>query len=187
MARSSLTGATVLSGAGGGLMTSLGQKTSPYDLPSVVRLAIADPFLGDFWLHPAVSLLQGYLEEADPVNYGRHIAIQPLSGSAAKHILHVIGVDDTYTPNDTSRHLARRMSVSFVAPAGFVGSAETVTPPVAGNRASGTLTVVATVHEPETASDGHFVLFEVDGAADRVAAFVSDFLADPSSAPTVEP
>jgi predicted esterase len=187
MARSSLTGAVVLSGAGGGLMTSLGQKRSPYDLPSVVRLAIADPFLGEFWIHPTISLLQGYLEDADPVNYGRHIAVEPLTGSAAKHSLHVIGVDDTYTPNDTSRHLARRMSASFVAPVGFVASAETVSPPVAGNRASGTLTVVATVHEPEAANDGHFVLFEVAGAADRVAAFVSDFLADPASAPTVVP
>ena len=189
MARAPTVGVTALSGAGGGLLATLGGKTSPYHLPTLVKLVLADPAVGETWMHPALSLIQGYLEDADPVNYGSHVTVAPLPGSVAKHALVVIGIDDTFTPNPTSRHLARRMRAQFVDDdeTAFVGPGETAEPPVAGNRASGTLTVAATVHQPATGRDGHFVLFDLAKAAERVETFFAEFFADDTAPPTVVP
>ncbi len=201
MARAAGTGAAVFSGAGGGLLTTLGAKTSPYDLPTILKLVLADRTIGDPWTHPALSLIQGYLEEADPVNYGRHLASAPLAGSVGKHVLVVAGVGDTYTPNETTRNLARRLSapsagISFALKGGqglYIDDGGTgfgtplATPPVQGNflDRGADRTLAVSVHAPPAGSDGHFVLFDVDKAGARAAAFLGDYLADPTAVPTV--
>ena len=101
-ARAPVSAPVVLSGTGGGLRDTLVTKTSPYRLKALLQIALADPQLDDGRYHPVISLMQGYLEDADPASYGRGVTVAPLAGSQAKHVLLVIGLADTYTPNTTS-------------------------------------------------------------------------------------
>ena len=100
-------GAVGLSGAGGGFDQTLLHKTSPFDFPTIIRVLLADPELRDARMHPALSLIQGFLDDVDPINFGQYIWEQPID--SGKHVLHLIGVDDTFTPNRTSVALARTM------------------------------------------------------------------------------
>ncbi|MEE8409039.1 MAG: hypothetical protein V3T05_05500 [Myxococcota bacterium] len=210
MARSSNIKTTIFSGVGGGLIDTLMLKTKPYDLPTIIRFVLADPRINDGRINPALNMIQGYLEDVDPVNYGRHVTVDPLTFSQTKHVLHVIGVGDSYTPNGTSITLARRLAPSVsmrsfppVAPdtepqfAIFIdddgsglgspvfGSAYL---PVSNNfrgPADEEMTVVVTIHEPPADTDGHFVLFDVPKVLERTVEFFATWTADTAQAPTV--
>ena len=177
--------ATVLSGMGGGLIESLLGKTEPFPILSVVQTVIADPTLdaetGRF--HPVMNVLQGYLEEVDPINLATHLSSEPLLGASPKHLLHVIGVDDQYTPNAVSTAYADRVGVDYVGPDdnGLIDAGVLVDPPVSENVDS--RTQVSTVHPPADDRDGHFVLFDVDAADRRMQQFFGTWFVD--GAPTV--
>lgn len=203
MARSSRFKTLVLSGAGGGLVDSLMLKTSPYDLPSIMRIVLADPSLQEGRTHPALNLIQGYLEDADPVNYGRHVTVEPLAGSVAKNVLQVIGFGDTFTPNETATTLAERLvdrgdiyvddDDTGLDPRDPTGSpnADTFAAgdlPIAGNLVgpgSEPITGAATVHAPPAGKDGHFVLFDTAKAGQRAAEFFATWAADTGQPPSV--
>jgi len=72
----------VLSGTGGVAYLSMLHKTAPFDLAATVESLVADGPLDRF--HPVVSLIQTWLERADPVNYGRLLTSEPLAGIASK-------------------------------------------------------------------------------------------------------
>jgi predicted esterase len=212
--------AAVFSGAGGGLLDALAGKTSPFSMSTVVRLVLADPTIGDFRVNPALSLIQGYLEDADPINFGRMVTIEPAAVPSpnpatpvAKHMLHIVGVGDTYTPNRTSKSLALRWtpsdpthSVSGIyidgCTNGFLSTDEcanptglVATPPVGANFRGynhEALTALVSAHKPaENAQgdplyDGHFVLFDKTGKAlARAVAFLTGWLGDTGVPPTV--
>lgn len=178
----------VLSGGGGRLLDSFNDKTSPYPMLAVLRLVLADPYLEDARIHPVLSLVQGYMEEADPINYARLLNRAPPSGLSAKHVLSFIGVGDTYTPNSTAMSLARRMETGFIdAPTDrLTRSSDTeVTPPVRKNKTD--TTAVTSIHAPASGAEGHFVLFDVAAAQARMAQFFGSWLADSEEVPTVVP
>jgi len=195
-------GAAVFSGAGGGLLDSLADKTTPYLMANIVRLLLADPSASDFRVHPALSLIQGYLDDIEPTNYGRQVTVAPLPGSVAKNLLQIVGLGDTYAPNRTAKNLAYRWAPEdrdrlnlgiYVGGTGtdFLGATDPVaTPPVKENfngPSNIARTVVVSVHAPSPGNDGHFVLFDDPVAERRAVAFLSDFLADPTTPPTVIP
>ncbi|MBI5511925.1 MAG: hypothetical protein HY903_24475 [Deltaproteobacteria bacterium] len=206
MAKEPKVGATVFSGAGGGLLDALAHKTSPYPMAAIVRMVLADPGLEDFRAHPALSLIQGYLDDVDAINFGRKITLEPAAGGNAKHLLHLVGIGDTYTPNQTAAALALRWAPgerqrytcggSNQACGIYVGGAGTdfdnprATPPLTANfsgAANVALTVAVSVHQPAAGSDGHFVLFDDAKAQERAVAFLAAWLDTPAIPPTVVP
>ncbi|MEZ4269891.1 MAG: alpha/beta hydrolase [Myxococcota bacterium] len=186
MARSGGVTTAVLSGTGGGFIDTLTLKTSPFDLPTLLKVALSDPSLDDARFHPATNLLQMYIEEADPINFAQHISRTPLAGSVSKNILHLIGVDDTYTPNTTSLSFARRLRVGFRDDqlSGLIAPGD-IAPPGALRANVGGLTRVSTIHPPATDRDGHFVMFDIPKAQARVAEFLGSWVTDPAGIPTV--
>lgn len=170
----------VLSGGGGLLLETLDGKTSPFNLKDALRAVFSDPRIDDIPFHPLLNVLQGYFADIDPVNFAPLLAREPLDGRAGKNVLHLIGLGDTYTPNDAGLAFARGLggvyadsddtqlpapSESIAAPGDF---------PLSATEA--TRTVVTSIHAPASGEDGHFVLFEDGGKAGERAAefFASD-------------
>ena len=95
----------VLSGAGGYLLGSLLEKSRPRNISGMVKLALADPYLGT--THPLLNLMQLLFEEVDGINYGSGLFHKPASGVDPKHIFLSKGVADGYTPPGTVDALVR--------------------------------------------------------------------------------
>mgnify|MGYP000921213255 FL=1 len=95
----------VLSGHGASLLESLLSKTSP------VNIAAALPFvLGDVdesfqlpggSLHPALSLLQAWIDPADPLAHAKQMSITPPLPQTARHVFQPFGQRDTFSPGKT--------------------------------------------------------------------------------------
>ncbi len=170
----------VLSGGGGVLLDTLNDKTSPFSVKNALRAAYADPGLDDVSFHPLVNLLQGYFSDVDPASFAPLLAREPLSGRSSKHVLHLVGVGDTFTPNSAGLAFARRLGGVYAnsdgssLPAASEPRAQSGDYPL--SRTEAMRTVVTSIHVPASGRDGHFVLFE-DGAkaSERAARFlVSD-------------
>lgn len=178
----------VLSGGGAGFIDTLTRKTQPLNFSTLIKLALADPTLSDGRLHPALSLVQGYMEEADPINYGPHVARSPFTGIGAKHVLHFLGHGDTFTPNFTGVTLARRLQGGNVDTENTALLSSLLTPPVKGNvtlTGPTLFTVVSSAHEPSVGEDGHFVIFDNATAQGRLGGFFASWLVE--NVPTVFP
>lgn len=159
--------AAILSGAGGGLISSLLNKTEPVNIPQVVQGLLHDP-VDEY--HPLLSLIQGYFEDSDPVNYGRLFFREPPAGLAPKSIFQTLGIVDHYTPIPTIETLALAMGVQPAGPElqTIDGLAFTATQwgtaPITGNVAGGQATGVLLEYTAPSGSDGHFVVFDVPDA-----------------------
>lgn len=76
--------------------------------------------------------------------------------------------------------------IDTAPPSGLPDLTETITPPVRGNESTPSeLTRAATIHDPPAGEDGHFVLFDVPLAMDRVAEYFVSWVTDPANVPTV--
>jgi pimeloyl-ACP methyl ester carboxylesterase len=189
----------VFSGAGGGLIDTLSQKRSPYDLTVLLPIVFADPGLVDLSANPTKlvgrrhpvlsSVIQAYLEEADPINYAPYITVPLAARGEAKNVLHLVGVGDTYTPNDTSVAFARRMVVQYIDPNHRLIQASDPSlnnsPPIRNNL--GGHTRVTSIHEPTGSNDGHFVMFDDAVAQNRMVSFFETWQSDASNIPSVVP
>lgn len=177
----------VLSGTGAGLLEAFRFKTSPFPMLGALRMALADPALTDPVLHPVTSLMQGFLEEADPTAYARLLVREPPAGVAAKSVLHLVGVGDTFTPNEAGLALARRMGSPVYDPtsSGLAAGEPVATLPARKNVVARTL--VTSIFAPPADADGHFVAFDVDEASAQCTAFFASGALDAEALPTVEP
>ena len=159
--------AAILSGAGGGLIDSLLNKTQPVNIPQVVQALLHDP--ADQY-HPLLSLVQGYFEDTDPVNYGRLMFLEPPAGQSPKSIFQTLGIVDHYTPIPNIETLALGMRVQPAGPQlqAIDGLAFTTmqwgTAPISGNVAGGQATGVLLEYTAPPNDDGHFVVFDVPAA-----------------------
>lgn len=178
----------VLSGSGGALTWSLLSKTSPVNIPVGVQVALRDPGINDN--HPVLSLLQGYFESVDPLNYGPYLAARSLEGQTSpRHILHVMGVGDTYTPPRTQEILSTAMRAPLLGPLRAPFEGRDVTPeegPIQGNlsRDGVPYTLLGRQYEPAPGDDGHFVLFRDEEARDDLGQFLGSALTQ--DAPSVD-
>jgi len=95
----------VLSGAGGGLSTTIMQREDPLVIRDSVLTALGAPDGTQlFEMHPLIGMVQMLAETTDPINYARNW----LGGSTgdAASILLTEGLRDEQTPADTTETLA---------------------------------------------------------------------------------
>jgi predicted esterase len=159
--------AAILSGAGGDLIYSLLNKTEPVPIPKVVQGLVHDP-ADEF--HPLLSLVQTFLEDTDPINYGRHLFAEPLPGVGPKSIYQSMGLIDHYTPVPNIKALALAIGVQPIGPQ--IEPIDTLSfttqqwgqAPVSGNVAAGQATGVLLEYTAPAGDDGHFVVFDVPEA-----------------------
>ena len=206
--------AAVMSGAGGGAMYSLLEKTAPTPIRTVLELALGEP--ADQF-HPFLSLLQGLLEPADPNNYARLMIKDPPQGRAPLHLLLTEGLVDHYTPTMTTEALAVAAGVPQVGTvhqkvaAMELAGLKPEAGPVSGNLTvqgksvtGGLVQFKAPPAKPaksctadadcsgsgycgagQCLQDGHFVVFQVSAARDMVSRFFGTMARD--GTPTIQP
>jgi hypothetical protein len=181
----------VFSGQGGSVKDVLVEKHNPVDIAGVLPFVVGDVDsmgrLPQGRHHPAVELLQLYLDGADPLAYARLLALQPPAGLAARHVLQSYGVGDTYTPSPVQAsygigaalELAQHHpSVVTVEAIGALDQDDELPVPASGNLFIGGKLVSALLREyaPAAGSDGHFVVFEVAAARGDTLRFLAGSL-----------
>jgi len=177
--------AAVLSGNGASLRDALRTKTKPEDIAAALPLVLQDPAMSDPQLgpgvtlnHPVLSLLQQWIDPADPLNFAALIA-KPLTGHTGKHAFQTFGINDSYSPPVTM--------ASFAVAGGFIqvtphSSAKPVyadddvlpTPVAVGYKAAANgFTVGLRQYGAPKTSDGHFVVFDTQAANDDAVLFLT--------------
>ena len=179
--------AAVLSGNGASLRDALRTKTKPENVAGALPLVLQDPAMSDAQLgpgvttnHPVLSLLQQWIDPADPLNFAALIG-KPLAGHTGKHAFQTFGLDDSYSPPLTL--------ATFALAGGFTqvtadASAKT---PYTDDDVAARLKPVAVGYKAAAAgftlgmrqygapknSDGHFVVFDTQAANDDVVLFLT--------------
>ena len=96
-----------------GLGRALLGKTDPVDTRRLVAM-VAREEVDDF--HPLVTLLQGYLDEADPLHVARGFFREPAAGRAPRSVYVSLGLQDRYAPTSSTKALALALGVAPVNP-----------------------------------------------------------------------
>jgi hypothetical protein len=167
--------AAVLSGNGGSLLNALLTKSKPVNVRAALPIALSDPTvaggLGE--VHPVLSLLQQWIDPADPMNFARSVVRAPIPGHPAKHVFQTYGTDDTYSPPVTLDVYSIAAQLTQVAPLiSEIGLLE-ADPPLFANEGAGTITAGVRQYDPPAGSDGHFVVFDVPQANEDMVRFLS--------------
>jgi hypothetical protein len=157
-----LTGA-LLSGAGAGFAPSLIEKTDPVVIADVLKLVLQIPDdepIDTF--HPVPALLQTFVDDADPLNYGALWRRTP----GAPHLLATSGLTDTFTPPRNHAGLAGAFRLPLATPVAEpleileVLGIDAVASPVSGNLVdAGADDEVRTAALVQYPRDGHFAIF----------------------------
>ena len=190
--------AAVLSGNGASLIHALTSKTKPVNVKAALPLVLADidPFDGSLPggdMHPVLSLLQQWIDAADPVNYARAIAKVPETGHSPKHVFQTYGLGDSYSPGITMATFAIAAGLDLGAADASVTKPEDISNltekplPLAGNVKVGAVNVTLVVREygPPSGKDGHFVALDVPTATTDLARFLG--MAAQGAVPQVGP
>lgn len=153
----------VLSGTGGGLLLSLLDKRSPVDLSAGVQLVMAetDPSFELNQFHPVLSMVQWYVDGADPGSYARWWFREP-KREAPPHLFMTFGLQDSYTPPRAMHHFARALGIHIAGRVYDEGHRLFVRElPVKRNKpANDEIRVTAALQQFQpNGYDGHFVLF----------------------------
>jgi hypothetical protein len=175
----------VLSGAGGSLIDAMLHKTSPVNIAAVVPFVLSD-VASDGTLvggtnHPVLSVLQTWIDPADPLSYARLASKAPPAAIPAHHLFQPYGQGDTYAPPETERAYAIGAALGLVAHDASVATPDDIAMlPEIPTPASGNLTVNAKVvtavvrqYRAGAGKDGHFVAFDVPSARADVERFLA--------------
>ncbi len=181
-------GGAVFSGQGASLIDALLNKTSPVNIAAAVPFALQDPDgegkLAGGAHHPVLSLLQTYIDGADPLNYGALVAATPPMGVNAHSVFQPYGQLDTYSPPVVEATYALAAELAIVAhdasvskPDDIGGQSESPAP-LSGNLTSGGKKVTAALRQyaPAMGKDGHFVSFDVMSARADTERFLAGVL-----------
>ncbi len=175
----------VLSGNGASLKFALLTKTNPVNIAGALPYALQDPSLaaGDeaAEMHPVLSLLQQWIDPADPLHFAQAITRAPEMGHSAKNVFQTYGLGDTYAPPMTLREYAIAGQLDRVAsdPSATkpdaIDGAQDVAAGISGNVTVGSAKYTLGVREygPPAGDDGHFVAFDVPSANADVVRFLS--------------
>ena len=176
----------VLSGAGADLYLSMLTKTMPVDIASIVQTVIRDPNIDEN--DPILAILQMWIEQSDPANYGPYLARHPMmdpSGTgpmAPKAIFQSEGFVDSYAPPPTIEAFATSIGGNQVEPTiktidglTTLRNRPVLTAPVMDNL-DGT-SVVLLQYNAAPNDDGHFVVFDVPAAQQQSAQFLGTLAA----------
>ncbi len=180
--------AAVLSGNGASLRDALRTKRKPEDIAAALPLVLQDPAMIDPNLgpgvtinHPVLSLLQQWIDPADPLNFAALIRT-PLTGHTAKHAFQTFGIDDNYSPPVTMATFALAGGFVQVTPHSSAKPAydeeefttKSLKPVAVGYRAAANgFTLGVRQYGAPAASDGHFVVFDTQAANDDVVLFLT--------------
>ena len=166
--------------AGGSMIGhTLLDKTEPIDIPNIVRALLgfrggAEAFaIEGFTLeHPMITVLQGWIDPADPGNYAPLIAQRPRVGFAPRSVIATEGLRDGYVSPRAMEALAVALGVPIAEPVArevpgltFLG----LTPrsgAITGNLAEGRTGALL-----QFATQGHFAFFNVPAARTRASGF----------------
>ena len=180
--------AAVLSGNGASLKDSLRTKTKPVNIADGLPIVLQDPMIigqtpanrqAFLDVHPVLSLLQQWIDPADPLNYARPMTRAPIGTHTAKHVFQTYGLGDTYSPPVTLATFALAGGLAIVENAAVsapdaIGGGTPVSAPLSGNVmvAAAPFTLGVREYQPASGDDGHFVVFDVPAAnADMVRFF----------------
>jgi hypothetical protein len=174
----------VLSGNGAALLYSLLEKKSPVDIsaavPFVLQDADADGALQGKQYHPVLSLLQMWIDPADPLNFAETIGRIPPEGVTPKHVLQTYGHGDTFTPPRTLAIYAQAGRFGQAAPDVSVAEPAEISRlavsagPLEGNVSvdGEPYTLGLRQYGPPEGRDGHFVVFDLEAANADVQRFL---------------
>ena len=177
--------AVVLSGNGASLKFALLNKTQPVNVAGALPYVLQDPSLAGTGatpeMHPVLSLLQQWIDPADPLHFARAITRNPQAGHDPKNVFQTYGLGDTYAPPITLREYAISGQLDVVA----ADASATVPDDIALTKAqpagvSGNVTLATKKYTlgvreygPPAKDDGHFVAFDVPSANADVVRFLS--------------
>lgn len=179
-------GAMVLSGAGAGLVRATLDKTSPVDGRLGIGVALqefTDQGVRDIReSHPALTLLQGLFGPVDPLDHAQRVLATPPAPNPPRHVLHIYGLGDTYTPPSASDLLVRNLRIPLAHtgagdPPHPIGGAEVVATPLSANLQSGKATGASVQVAAPTTGDGHFALFVDAGVREQLRQFLGTWVA----------
>ncbi len=188
----------VLSGSASMISITLLEKTLP--APSVAGLvkgllfALSTSEYDELnYLHPGVSLIQSFIDVADPIHYVPMMIQRPLPGFAAKSIYQTEGVNpdgsgDSYAPPHAIEVQAVATGLPLMNPVvhpiaemAYSGLQPVTIPPegLSGNLAGGSASGVLAQWPASQASDGHFVVFDIPAARSQAAGFCRNLADNP--------
>jgi pimeloyl-ACP methyl ester carboxylesterase len=181
--------AGLLSGIGGHLASSLRLKAKPVDIGKVLPFAMFDPdnegklVAGE--ANPRLALIQGYFEQADPINYARLMYREPAASAKDGHdVFMTYGLFDGFCPEKTQQAFADAANFVAVEPDGAMHF-PTLPPPLHENVTVGEhdRTVGLRTYNPledpldgQPAQDGHFVAFSTKRGVADVRRFLEQAL-----------
>lgn len=174
--------AVVLSGHGGSTMHSVLEKRNPVDIAGGLPFALQDfnsqgALPNDEW-HAVLTLLQQWMDPADPYTFARTIAYEPANGQAPMDVFVPYGQGDTYTPPRTIEQYVRAAKFGQVDADASVSTTDdiSITPvsaPLVDNVSAGGEDVTAGTRQyANSGDDGHFVAFDVATAQADVIRFL---------------
>ncbi len=156
-----------LSGAGAGFGPSLVDKVDPVNIAAVLRLVLLlpDDEVVDVF-HPVISLLQMFVDPADPLHFGR--LWREHRGHVA-HLMATSGLQDTYSPPVVHEGLAGAFGLPIAAPVyKDIEVLDVLGVDVANATVQGNLQTIdgapLTAALLQYADRGHFAVFEDAGA-----------------------
>jgi hypothetical protein len=128
--------------------------------------------------HPVLSLLQQWIDPADPLNFAAVVG-SPLMGHKAKHLFQTFGLDDSYSPPITMATYAVAAGLTQVkadktAATPFeTGQSIDTTVAVGYAAKAGSFTLGMRQYGAPKGSDGHFVVFDTQAANDDMVLFLT--------------
>ena len=173
------------SGNGASLKFALISKTNPVNIAAALPFVLQDSALGNPdaqpEMHPVLSLLQQWIDPADPLNFARSITRTPEAGHDPKNVFQTYGLGDTYAPPITLREYAIAGALDMIqadpsaVPFEAVPALKTQPVGASGNVTVSTLKYTLGLREygPPAKDDGHFVAFDVPSANADVVRFLS--------------
>ena len=188
----------VLSAAAASIALALLDKTEPIDFSVLLGglLGLSGDELDELdEFHPALNLAQTIADPSDGIHYARYVTRTPRPGFEPKSIFMIEGVradgtGDSYAPPRGIEALAVALGLPArlpqIHPSPFAEWAalsplEVPTGGISGNLARGAASGALAQYDPdEGASDGHFVVYQLQAARDDVAQFLRA-LADESA------
>jgi hypothetical protein len=172
--------AVVLSGHGGSIMHTVLEKRNPVDIAGGLPFALQDfnnqGALPNGENHAVLTLLQQWMDPADPYTFARSIADEPEAGQSPVDVFVPYGQGDTYTPPTTIENYCRAGKFGQVDAHASVSTPDdiSITPvasPLVDNINAGGVDVTAGTRQyVSSGEDGHFVAFDV--ANDDVIRFL---------------
>ena len=175
----------VFSGSGASIAISIEQKTRPFDINGLAAAALLlpDDEALDRW-HPALALLQTFIEPGDTVNYARFWFHEPPEDHPAKSVFMTVGLLDEFTPPDATFALAAAARIPILQPVAqpiealdLLGIPTAELPPFRGNVGDGQ----ATAGLAQFPAKGHFAVFNDVSAQQRYAKFLQSIAAEVDS------